>query len=248
MDFSKMFVLCLFRADTLTGGPGSPFSPGDPASAENWVGSRSNVWKPSVAAGVTGVSEVGLTSSTLVTFGSDFFGATVVSCFLLEKWAFEGDPCVEAAVLWRVGFISDDLVKTGKCILFPEGCGELVSACFVFFMACEVGFGGVMLIPGDVVTDWVGTLDGLSSLGWTVGETDTSPGFGVLFAIYTDVLFNITESVEGRTVVLMFSSVKAKLGVRAFLDISIKERGVMWVTVTFGSVENRGSRGGNTGR
>lgn len=79
--FFVCFV-CLFRAHTLTGGPGSPFSPGGPASSEKWVGSRSNVWKPSVAAGVTGISEVGLTSCTLVTFGSGFLEATVLDCFL----------------------------------------------------------------------------------------------------------------------------------------------------------------------
>lgn len=77
----QVCVLGSFRAHTLTGGPGSPFCPGGPASSENWVGSRSNVWKPSVAAGVTGISEVGLTSCTLVTLGSGFFEATVVSCF-----------------------------------------------------------------------------------------------------------------------------------------------------------------------
>lgn len=76
------YVLRLFGDHTLTGGPGSPFSPGGPASSENWVGSRSNVWKPSVAARVTGISEVGLTSCTLVTFGSGFFEAIVVNCFL----------------------------------------------------------------------------------------------------------------------------------------------------------------------
>ena len=74
--------MSLFRVQTLTGGPGCPFSPGGPASSENWVGSRSNVWKPSVAAGVTGINEVGLTSCMLVNFGSGFFGATVVNCFL----------------------------------------------------------------------------------------------------------------------------------------------------------------------
>lgn len=114
-------MLGLFGAHTLTGGPGSPFSPGGPASSENWVGSRSNVWKPSVAAGVTGISEVGLTSCTLVTFGSGFFDATVVNCFLRGRKAFEGDPCVKAAVVWRLGFISDGLVEAGKSILLPQG-------------------------------------------------------------------------------------------------------------------------------
>ena len=74
-------VLHCFGSDReLTAGPASPFSPGGPASRENWVGSKSNIWKPSVAAGVTGISTVGLTSGVLVTLGRGFFGAIVISC------------------------------------------------------------------------------------------------------------------------------------------------------------------------
>lgn len=65
---------------TLTGGPGAPLRPGGPASSENLVGSRSNVWNLSVAARVTGTSEVGPTSCVLVPFGWNNFESIVVIC------------------------------------------------------------------------------------------------------------------------------------------------------------------------
>lgn len=83
----------------------------------------------------------------------------MVSCFLWGR--FEGDPGVEAAVVWRFGFVSDGPVETGKRALFPEGFGELASPSFVFLLA--FGFGGVSLILRDVVTVWVGNFNGLSS-------------------------------------------------------------------------------------
>lgn len=169
---------------TLTGGPGSPFRPIGPASSENLVGSRSDVWKPSVAPGVTGTSGVGPTSPILVPFGWNNFEGIVVICSASEE-----DPWVKAAVLWRFGS-----VKVGKSKLWTE---PLASPCLVLSLADlnVAGFwvGGVMLILNDEITVWVGNIKGLSSSGWAAGETDTAPGFGAVTVRYADVLFSISK-------------------------------------------------------
>lgn len=101
----------------LTTGPGSPFRPVGPASRENWVGSNPNVWKPSVAAGVTREGQVGLMCCTPSTFGFGFFGSTAV-CLL---WVNACEDAISPGAAVEDGFVcaSGGLVETGEAILFP---------------------------------------------------------------------------------------------------------------------------------
>lgn len=146
----------------LTGGPGSPFSPGGPASSENWVGSRSNVWKPSVATGVTAGSAVGL--KLLVTSGSGFLGATVVSSFSRGTYA-----CVEKAVVLR---FDDGLTETGRSKLFPEAPEDSLSLWFAFLTKCFWSSG--FMIRRDAVTVGDENLGRFSNPTLAGGEMDTT--------------------------------------------------------------------------
>lgn len=86
------------RLRVLTGGPSSPFSPLDPASMENCVGGTSQLWKPSVAGGVTGLYE-GLV-------GRGVAGDLVVmACFVGLVVTLEtGLEVLAVVVLGTVGF------------------------------------------------------------------------------------------------------------------------------------------------
>ena len=82
----------------LTGGPASPFSPISPSSMENRVGGTSQLRNPSVAGGVTGLSD-GLVGRTMTV------ALVVLDCFVgLMTCLVTGLEVLAVVVLKTVGF------------------------------------------------------------------------------------------------------------------------------------------------
>lgn len=223
-----------------------------------------------MAGGVTGINEVCLTASTLVTLGSGFCAARAVSCFLctkrtevFEEEAEEEEPCLDAAMVWWSGFFFGGVVvveRSGAAAkLLPVGFWVLTpGSTAVLFLAklspWDVGIGDVCvsLVLRGTVTVWVVATKGrfnpgLAVVGATVTgrDRDIAPGFGVTKLLRTERVGATVGRLVGTTsLVLVLSSVKVRLGLGAFLDISVSITWVRRATVRFGSEGTRGSRDG----